>query len=310
MIQFISMVINRIVRSDNRVVVLTADNGLKDYKLLKDLYGDRILNYGISEANMVSSAAGLASCGKIPFVFSTTNFLILRAYEQIRNDVCLHNLPVKLIGVGGGVGFSQGGPSHHVLEDIAIMRILPNMNVVCPCGPIEMRQAFSESLKRQEPFYIRLQQTYDPDPLSKDYKLNLDQCVEIKKGSDLTLITTGVLLSDVNSIAESLERQGYSIGVLHIPSISPLDVESIQNIARRTKRILTVEEHRIKGGLGSIVTEILSRMSWTVYPMIDYVGIGDGFAVGYGNYEQIKELNGLSKEQIYNKAITMLEINV
>ncbi|MDD5680728.1 MAG: transketolase C-terminal domain-containing protein, partial [Candidatus Omnitrophica bacterium] len=248
-----------LARDNKKVLALVADNGAIVYdKYLKD-YPDRFFNFGISEANMVSVAAGLASCGKIPFAYTISCFITMRAFEQIRNDVCLQKMNVKLVGIGSGFVYSNLGPTHHATEDIAVMRTLPGMTIFSPADPLEAKKATIAAARIDGPVYLRLSTGGTPHIYKEDYEFNVGQGVTLKEGGEIAIISTGGILHDVLKAADELRRKGVFARVINIHSIKPVDKDIILKAAREIGAVLTVEEHSIIGGLGSAVAEVISE---------------------------------------------------
>lgn len=296
MVSFYYKTILKLIKKNADVLILTADNGLSEYMMFHNLFPDRFINFGISEANMISYAAGLASCGKIPYTFAISTFLTMRAYEQIRNDVCLQKMNVKIIGIGGGMEFGEVGASHHSIEDICIMRVLPGMKVICPASNIEAKAAILASESIEGPIYIRLQQSSE-EIFCKNYTFAIGKGIQLEYGRDITLISTGTIIHDVLYIVKILKEQGISCGLIHLPTIKPIDKEIIEKTARETKAIITVEEHSSIGGLGSAVEEVLFELACNNV-IFRKIGISDRFSKGYGTHEELKKYNGIGKDII------------
>ncbi|MFH1593953.1 MAG: transketolase C-terminal domain-containing protein [Candidatus Omnitrophota bacterium] len=295
-----------LAKNDNRILALVADNGAIVYDKYRKEFPDQFLNFGISEANMVSVAAGLASCGKIPFAYTISAFLTMRAFEQIRNDVCMQKMNVKLVGIGAGFVYSDLGPTHHAVEDIALMRALPNMTILSPADPMESRKITFAARKIDGPVYIRLATGGSPQIYSRDYEFKTGQGVTLKEGRDITFIVTGGILKDVLEAAYELEESGISARVVNIHTIKPIDKEIILAAARDTRTIITVEEHTIFGGLGSAVAEVILEEG-NMPVRFKRLGLKGVFPSGYGTYQEMKELNGLSKRHIMDAAVSLLK---
>lgn len=296
MASFYYNTILKLIKKNPDVLILTADNGLSEYGMFHNLFPDRFINFGISEANMITYAAGLASCGKIPYTFAVATFLTMRAYEQIRNDVCLQKQNVKIIGVGGGMELSEVGASHHSVEDICIMRVLPGMKVICPASNMEAKAALLASEGIEGPVYIRLQQASE-ELFDKNYTFEIGKGIQLEYGSNITLISTGTILHDVLHIVKILKEQGISCSVIHMPTVKPIDKGIIKKSAGETKAIITVEEHSSIGGLGSAVEEALFELACNNI-ILHKIGIKDRFSSGYGTHEDLKNYNGIGKEII------------
>lgn len=290
-----------LAKDNQQILALVSDNGAIVYDKYRRDFPDRFLNFGISEANMISVAAGLASCGKIPFAYTISCFITMRAFEQIRNDVCLQKMNVKLVGIGAGFVYSNLGPTHHDTTDIALMRSLPNMTIFSPCDSLEAGKATIAAAGIKGPVYIRLATGGSPVIYEEDYDFNVGQGVTLREGSDITIISTGCIVHEALRAVEELKKSGISARVINIHTIKPIDKEIILKAAYDTQAILTVEEHTIFGGLGSLVAEVLLEES-PVSVSFKRLGLDNAFPSGYGSYQDMKEMNGLSKNDIVREA--------
>ncbi|MCK5579916.1 MAG: transketolase [Candidatus Omnitrophica bacterium] len=295
-----------LAKKDSRILALISDNGTIVYDKYRADLADQFLNCGISEANMISVAAGLASCGKIPFTYTITNFLIYRAYEQIRNDACLQKMNVKFVGIGCGFAYSNLGPTHHATEDIALMRVLPNMTILSPCDPWEARKLTVAAAEIDGPVFLRLATGGTPKIYDEGYGFKVGQGVTILDGEDVTIIATGGIVFEVLKAVEELKKKGISARVINLHTIKPIDKEIILKAAQETRTILIVEEHSIVGGLGSAVSEILQEEG-KVLIRFKRMGLNNAFPQGYGSHDDMKEMNGLSKGHICQAVETLLK---
>lgn len=292
---------------ENRdVLALISDNGAIVYDKYREDFKDQYINFGISEANMVAAAAGLANCGKIPFAYTISAFLTMRAFEFVRNDVCLQNQNVKLVGTGAGFVYSTLGPTHHATEDLAIMRVLPNLTIFSPASPMEVRKVTNAAAKIIGPVYIRLGTNKEPEIYDNDYEFEVGKGVTLLDGSDITLVCTGSITYDVLMAAKELREEGVLARVLNIHTIKPLDQDILIKAAKETGAIVTVEEHNVIGGLGSAVAEVLLENS-DHSVVFERMGLKESFCTGYGPHKDIKALNGLSKEDIKKTAAAVLK---
>ncbi|MCH5339955.1 MAG: transketolase [Acetatifactor sp.] len=285
---------------DQNILYLTADSGEGglDFMFRKN-FPDRSFNFGIAEENMVAASAGLAASGKIPFVYTAAPFLAYRSYEFIRNDICLQNLPVKLIGTGSGLSVSSLGPTHHTTEDISVLRSLPNLKILSPATPKQAYECMKVAYRYSGPVYIRLGMNKEKEYFPDDYQFPIDKNEVLKDGEDVTIFTTGAILEEAMNAAELLEAEGTSVCVVNVPTIKPFDKENVIELAGKTKLFFVVEEHNILGGLGSIISDVLvdaGCLKKTVK-----VGLKDCFSVGYGTLPQIRKENGLDVETITSR---------
>ena len=294
--------IYELAKENPRIIAAVADNGAIVYDKYRADFPEQFLNFGIAEATMVSVCAGLASCGKIPFAYTIIPFLTMRAYEQVRNDVCLQKQNVKLIGVGAGFVYSPLGPTHHATEDISIMRVLPGMTVISPASPLETYQATIAAAQWDGPVYIRIAATKEPEIYEPSYSFKIGPGVTLKEGRDITVVSAGPIVYDVLQAARELEKNQIQVRVINLPTIKPLDREILIKAAAETGAVVTVEEHNITGGLGGAVAEVLLEAGCR--PLIfERMGLDNDFCHGYGTYQDLKELNGISQADISKKLL-------
>lgn len=244
---------------DERIWLLTGDLGFSVLEPFAARFPDRYRNVGVAEQNLTGVAAGLARCGKVVFTYSIANFPTLRCLEQIRNDVCYHEANVKVVAVGGGYAYGPQGYTHHGVEDLGAMRLLPGMTVVAPGDPVEARWATRAVAALPGPCYMRLGKANEPVVHSSEPELHLGRAIEVRPGRDVTLISTGGMLAECVATAERLAGAGVDACVLSMPTIKPLDAEGVVRAARGTGAIVTAEEHNVSGGLGSAVAEVLAE---------------------------------------------------
>lgn len=247
-----------LAQTDQRIWMVLADIGYGEIETFAEKYPERYLNVGVAEQNMTGAACGLAMEGKIAITYSIANFPTLRCLEQIRNDVCYHRVNVKIVIIGGGVSYGPLGISHHAIEDIAIMRALPNMVVVAPCDNQEAIAATKAMIDYDGPFYYRCGYKNEADihPGAIQYTLGKSNCVQ--DGKDIAIIFTGPIGYNAFLAAQQLQREGISVRLISMHTVKPIDQEEILSVARNIGRIITLEEHNICGGLGSAVAEVLA----------------------------------------------------
>lgn len=243
--------------ADERVVLVCGDLGYSVLEAFADRFPDRFLNAGVAEQNMTGVAAGLAMTGRIVITYSIANFPVMRCLEQIRNDVCYHDLDVKVVAVGGGLAYGAQGYTHHGVEDLAVMRVLPGMTVFAPGDPIEARLATHAMLRTPGPAYLRLGKAGEKVVHEAVPAFDVGRAITLRDGGDVTLISTGGILSVAVEAAAELESRGFRVRLLSMPCIEPLDAGAIERAARETQLIATIEEHG-PGGLASAVAEVLA----------------------------------------------------
>jgi transketolase len=281
--------VHELARQDTRVFFIGSDLGIGTLQKFKEEIPGRFLMEGISEANIIGMAAGLAMEGKIPYINTIATFLTRRCFEQVVVDLGLHNLNVRLLGSGGGLVYAPLGPTHEAIEDIAIMRAIPNMTVIAPADADEMRRAMVQSLDHQGPIYIRIAKGGDPIVSREDIPFKIGKALSMRSGRDALIITTGTTLNNGLEAASQLEQEGIQASVLHVPTIKPLDQESILGAAAGVPVIVTIEEHSIIGGLGSAVAETLSEANFPSAKRFKRIGIPDVFAEQYGSQASLME---------------------
>lgn len=289
---------------DKRVYALISDNGAIVYDKYRRDLATQYLNLGISEANMLGMAAGMASCGKIPFAYTIGAFLAYRAYEFIRNDICLQKQNVKIVGTGAGEVYSALGPTHHSTEDLGGLRSLPNLTILCPASPIEVRKATLAAYEHEGPVYLRLGTNRESEIYNTDYWFQIGKGITLKEGKDITLIGTGSILNDIMTAADILTGEDISARVINMHTIKPIDSEIILQAAEETKGIITIEDHNIIGGLGSAVAEILAESGRG--KAFRRIGL-QSFSYGYGTYAQVKETNGVGINRIIDEVKLQLK---
>jgi transketolase len=293
------------VSGDPRVFTLLADNGIIVFDEYKRLYPKQLLNVGIAESNMIGVAAGMSTCGFIPFVYTIIPFLVLRTFEYIRNDLCEQNLNVKLVGIGAGLAYSTLGPTHHATEDIAAMRCLPNITIISPADPLETKKAVRAAYALKGPVYLRIGTGKNPNVNSQDYNFTIGKGSVLKDGCDITIISTGSILCEVMQAAEVLAKEKISTRVINMHTLKPLDEEIILKAAQETKAILTVEEHTIFGGLGSSVAEVIAEKNKKFLPF-KRLGLKGIFCQEFGSIQELRRLHGIAKEDIVKEAALLL----
>ena len=279
---------------DKRVYALISDNGAIVYDQYRRDLPLQYLNLGTSEANML----GMAGCGKIPFAYTIGAFLAYRAYEFIRNDICLQKQNVKIVGTGAGEVYSALGPTHHSTEDLGGLRSLPGLTILCPASPLEVKKATVAAYKHIGPMYLRLGTNKETEIYSRDYEFEIGKGIVLREGNDITLIGTGSILKDILDVAELLSKDGIRASVINMHTLKPIDEGIILQAIEETGKIVTIEDHNIIGGLGSAVAEVIAESGKGV--SFKRLGLKD-FSKGYGIYKQVKETNGIGIEQIGNE---------
>jgi transketolase len=285
-----------ILGADNpNVVVLDADlsKSTKTADFGKK-YPERFFNMGIAESNLLGTAAGLAAAGKIPFASTFAIFAVGRAFEQIRNSIAYPRLNVKIAATHAGITVGEDGGSHQAIEDVAIMRAVPNMVVLVPADGEETRQVILAAAKYIGPVYIRMGRLEVPVLFGEDYRFEIGKANVLKEGTDVAIMANGVMVSMALEAASELAGEGISVSVVNVASVKPLDAETIVRVAKQTKAVVTAEEHNIIGGLGSAIAEVLGEKQPT--PMVR-VGVKDTFGES-GRPLELLEKYGLTKADL------------
>ena len=293
-----------LAQKDERVYAVISDNGAIVYDKYRRDLPEQYINAGISEANMVGMAAGMARRGKIPFAYTIGSFLAYRAYEFIMNDVCLQNQNVKLVGIGAGCSYSLLGPSHHSIFDIAALRPLPNLTIFSPASPMEVRKVVRAAYEMEGPVYIRLGTNREPEVYEGDYDFVPGKGVVLRDGGDIALVGTGTIVHDLLCVAGELEKQGISACVINMHTLKPFDRTLLEQAIDDIGRVLTVEDHHVTGGLGSAISEVIAEHGKPV--QFHRLGLLD-FSKGYGNYAEVKRQNRIGVEDICREAKRLCE---
>ncbi|NVN98782.1 MAG: transketolase family protein [Geobacteraceae bacterium] len=288
---------------NDNIVVLDADlSGSTKTSLFAKKFPERFFNMGIAEANMIGTAAGLAAAGKIPFASTFAIFAVGRAWEQVRQSVAYPKANVKIVATHSGITVGEDGGSHQSVEDIAIMRAVPNMTVIVPADGIETALAVKAAADFKGPVYVRLGRNKVPTIFDDTYKFEIGKGVMLRPGTDITFIGTGLMTAQALVAADLLQAEGISARVIHIATIKPLDEEIILAAARETGAIVTAEEHSIIGGLGGAVSELLSEKCPT---KLKRVGIKDRFGLS-GKGDELLKYFGLLPENLVEAAKEIL----
>ena len=246
-------------KSNKNVVVLDADlAGATKSGIFQKEFPNRFFDMGIAEQNMISTAAGMATCGKIPYASTFAVFAAGRAYDQIRNSVCYPKLNVKICATHAGVTVGEDGATHQMIEDISLMRTLPNMTVISTSDDIQTKWAVKEISKINGPVYLRLSRLATPIIYDENQKFELGKAVQFGNGTDATIFATGVTVSEALRAQEILKQDGINVRVVDIHTIKPIDKEMVVKCAKETKKLISIEDHNIIGGLGSAISEVLS----------------------------------------------------
>ncbi len=291
-------------KKDTNIVVFDADlSGSTKTRKFAETFPERFFDMGIAETNMVNAAAGIATTGKIPFVSTFAIFGTGRAWGAVRQSVCYTKLSVKLVCTHAGVTVGEDGATHQALEDVANMRVLPNMRVIVPCDDIETKKVIEAVAYADGPFYVRLSRQKFPRIFDENYEFQLGKGIVLREGSDVTVIANGVETSFALLAADMLEREGISLEVIHMPTVKPIDKHLIIESVSKTGAVVTAEEHSIIGGLGSAVAEVLVENK--PVPM-ERVGTNDTFGIS-GDGMELLHYFKLDENGIIDKVKKVIE---
>lgn len=299
--------ITQLAKIDDRVVLLSGDIGNKLFDDFKQVDALRFYNCGVAEANMMGVAAGMALSGFRPIVYTITPFTTTRCFEQIRVDVCYHQAPVIIVGTGSGLSYAELGPTHHSLEDMAILRTLPGMCVLAPCDATELRCMLRTALQQSNPVYIRIGKKGEPNIHSQLDDLQMGKVIVVREGADVALLSAGTVMPEVLKAADLLQAKNISAEVVSFHTIKPLDDDYLQKASKRFKLLVTVEEHGLIGGLGGAIAEWCGRQSHACGLL--NIGTPDEFMHEVGSQEYAREKFGLSAESIAARVAERLDVN-
>jgi transketolase len=285
--------LTELARKDENVFLLTGDLGFSVFESFREEFPDRFFDVGVAEQNMLGIASGLALSGKTVFVYSIIPFLTMRCYEQIRLDLCYQNTDVKMVGVGTGFSYGSAGYTHYSIEDIGIMRMLPNMTIVSPADPRETKLAVESAFLRKGPVYIRLGGEKE-NLYSLKSKFEIGKGIVVREGEDVTIFSTGDILKEVLKASDKLLEKKISARIINMHTIKPIDEKLILKCAEETKAIFTVEEHDVVGGLGSAVSEVLAESPCRI--RLKRIGVAAKITKDVGNRDYLREKHGLSSD--------------
>ena len=285
-------------KENENIVVLDADlaTATKTIEFAKE-FPERFFDIGIAEADMIGTAAGMATCGKIPYASTFAVFAAGRAYDQIRSSVCYPNLNVKICATHAGITVGEDGATHQMLEDINLMRGMPNMHVFCPSDDVQTKWLIKEISKIQGPCYVRLCRLATPDIYNENQKFEIGKMVQIGEGEDSTIFATGVTVSEAITAQKELKEKGINVRVIDVHTIKPLDEEMIIKCAKETKRLISVEDHNIIGGIGSAISEVLTDKFPT---KLERMGVNDTFGKS-GNAKELLKYFKIDSQAIIDK---------
>jgi len=289
--------------TDNRIVLLSGDIGNRLFDEFKKHFPKRFYNCGVAEANMMSMAAGMALCGMRPITYTITPFTTIRCLEQIKIDVCYHNLPVLIVGIGSGLSYAELGATHHSCDDIAFLRALPNMTVICPCDSYEAKMALRKAVQYNRPVYIRLGKKGEPIIHKEEADFNIGKGIIITKGIDVCILSVGTIMPVVLQAGEELKKRNISTEIISYHTVKPLDVDILGRVFSEFKVVVTVEEHSVVGGFGSSIAEWFVKQEKFKARLLN-IGVTDEFFYDARNQDYARKCYGLTPEAIAEKVMS------
>lgn len=290
---------HKIMRKNPKSYFLVGDLGYHAVEEIEKEFPARFVNVGVAEQNMIGIAAGLALNGNKVFVYSIIPFLVMRPFEQIRNDLCYQHLDVTLIGAGAGLSYGVLGPTHFALEDVAIMRALPNMSVFSPADETEAVLGMSALENHRGPVYFRTGGRAEPVVFEKPYEFTFGKGVVVRDGQEIVIFSSGPILKEAIAASDALKEEGVKVGVIGIHTLKPFDTELVQKISKTAKLIVTVEEHFLTGGLGSAIAEVMAELGTTA--KLVRMGVDDQFVKHTGSQKYLRSVLGLDAKGIMKR---------
>jgi len=288
-----------VARKDDSLIVLSSDTGALVLDQFREGLPDRCINVGIAESNMIGVAAGLAMTGKIVYVYAIIPFVTMRCYEQVRVSVCCQDLPVKMVGVGAGVDYSTLGPTHHALEDIALMRLLPGMTVLSPCDDVSAAALAKVSYQTPGPAYVRLDRSGQP-PIYTNNDVDFTSGLNVlRDGKDVCIISTGKIIHTAIKVADELAKTSVDTSVIDLYRVKPVNLDALNSVISSARWVVTIEEHSVLGGIGSVLAEIIAEQERPQTLM--RFGLPDSFCRQYGSREYLHTLNQLDAGSITDR---------
>lgn len=298
--------ITQLVAKNTELVLLSGDIGNRLFDKFKEQAPNRFYNCGVAEANMIGVASGLAMSGFHPVVYTITPFTTTRVMEQIRVDVCYHNVPVTIVGTGSGLSYASLGPTHHSCEDMAMLRSLPGMSIFAPADANEVRGCLRAALQHPGPVYMRIGKKGEPVVHDHIPDVQIGKNLTIRKGNDISILAVGVMLPTALQVADNLEKEGVSTGVISAVSVKPLDEKNLEDIFKHTNLVVTIEEHGLIGGFGSAVAEWMIDKNISNRELVRFAAV-DKFIHQSGETSYARKLVGLDADNITRTLLSRIE---
>lgn len=293
-------------KKNPNIYLLTADLGYTVFEKFQAKFPHQFINVGVAEANLMGVAAGLAAAGRTPVVYSIANFVMLRPFEQIRNDICFPKHNVKIVGVGAGLAYGHAGFTHHATEDVALARSTPNLTILCPSGPSETAEATKAMLSQAGPLYLRISKKGEPDLVQNDSDFQIGKARILREGDDITFFGYGIILQNVLKCADLLsQNHQIEASVVNLHTVQPLDQDAVIRFAKKTRFVISVEEHGVVGGLGTAIAEVLSEKA-DLNAHLMRCGIEDKFGVVTGDRDFLLGRSRLLPHQLEERVLQFL----
>ena len=297
--------ITRLAGEDNRLVLLSGDIGNRLFNKFREQAPDRFYNCGVAEANMMGTAAGMAMSGLRPVAYTITPFITTRCLEQIKIDVCYHNLPVVIVAVGAGLSYASLGPTHHSFEDLAVLRVLPNLAIVCPADPWEVRAALRAALRCPGPVYLRLGKKGEAAIHAVPPEFDIGRAIVLRRGGAVGILATGNLVAEALAAADLLKLRGIECAVFDFHTVKPIDEATLASVFQETRLVVTLEEHSRIGGFGAAVAEWLADNGPLPAGLMRF-GMRDEFLHQAGNQKFARQYFGLNAEAVASRIAAKL----
>ncbi len=298
--------ITNLAIQNEKVVLLSGDIGNRLFNTFKEKVPARFYNCGVAESNMMGVAAGMAACGFRPVAYTITPFTTFRCHEFIKLDVCYHKAPVMIVGVGSGLGYASLGPTHHSLEDIGALRVLPNLTIVCPADAWEVRAALRAGLNYPGPMFVRIGKKNEPVIHDRVPEFTIGQAMPLRAGAEVCLLAAGTILPNTLEAAKLMAQADVSPEVINYHTIKPLDTRVLEDVFGRFRLVVTIEEHSLIGGLGAAVAEWLADRG-PVGARLLRLGTPDAFLHTAGSQKYARRLLGLDPESICQRVLRAFE---
>lgn len=299
-------ILTEVARENDKITLLSGDIGNRLFDDFKKECAERFFNCGVAEANMISLGAGMGLSGFIPFAYTIAPFITARCLEQIRIDVCYHNVPMVIVAVGSGFSYANNGPTHHCAEDLAWLRVLPNMTLVCPGDALEVEAAVAACANYGKPVYLRLGKKNEPLVHTSRPSFTIGKSIRIQDGSDICILSTGNMLPVAAAAAKLLASQGLSVGVESMHTVKPLDEETLDSVFSNIPLVVSLEEHSLIGGFGSAVLEWCNKHSGRCDTLLR-IGSADTFFHEAGDQMHVRSQMGLTAEAVSEKVLKRLK---